>query len=307
MREPQRSEPDREKRKATNLPAGLRGSRGDKQRDATGTREIPTCAALHARQACLPASHVYDETSERRKNSASALLHRVDVELPRTIFPSLRRNMAAGVGGVTRWKHEQYLEDRLVELYAGAHQRTFSTLTSWQKCIWEGYELWRSRATALADEIVQRAIVEWFNAKDEQNILVLSPGLCPRFGQHDALNALRFGNSRKKVYCILNCAAQTSLWVGRNSHSANTCGFDVRHLPLKRRKRYRRYRSSSSTYTATWLATWIPRGRDRGPFVTVRAFMNTQNWESNGREFPLGSVRAVRCTCHSIVSRDLRA
>src|SRR5450755_3169905 len=59
-------------------------------------------------------------------------------------------------------------------------------------------------ATALEDKIVQRAVVEVLNAIYEQDFVGFSYGFRPGRSQHDALDALAVGITRKKVNFVLD-------------------------------------------------------------------------------------------------------
>ena len=58
---------------------------------------------------------------------------------------------------------------------------------------------------SLEDKIVQRAVVEVFNAIYEEDFLGFSYGFRPGRNQHDALDALTVGILRMKVSYILDC------------------------------------------------------------------------------------------------------
>jgi RNA-directed DNA polymerase len=65
--------------------------------------------------------------------------------------------------------------------------------------------------TSLEDKIVQRAVVEVWNAVYEEEFVGFSYGFRPGRSQHDALDALPVGILRMNVGYILDCDIRPSL------------------------------------------------------------------------------------------------
>jgi group II intron reverse transcriptase/maturase len=129
----------------------------------------------------------------------------VDVELLRAAFSWLKRDAAPGVDGLTWRQYEQNLEANLVDLHARVHRGAYRALPSRRQFIPK--EDGRQRALGIAsleDKIVQRAVVEVFNAIYEEDFLGFSYGFRPGRSQHDALDALAVGIKHTKVNWILD-------------------------------------------------------------------------------------------------------
>jgi RNA-directed DNA polymerase len=148
---------------------------------------------------------VRERAKAERKERFTALLHHVDVDLLRMAFSWLKRDAAPGVDGLTWRQYEQNLEVRLVDLHARVHRGAYRALPSRRKFIPKADGRERPLGiAALEDKIVQRAVVEVFNAIYEQDFLGFSYGFRPGRGQHDALDALAVGITHTKVNWILD-------------------------------------------------------------------------------------------------------
>jgi group II intron reverse transcriptase/maturase len=148
---------------------------------------------------------VRERARTEKKERFTALLHHVDVDLLRASFSWLKRDAAPGVDGLTWQQYEQNLEAQLEDLHARVHRGAYRALPSRRKFIPkpDGRERPLGIA-ALEDKIVQRAVVEVFNAIYEEDFLGFSYGFRPGRGQHDALDALAVGITQTKVNWILD-------------------------------------------------------------------------------------------------------
>jgi group II intron reverse transcriptase/maturase len=152
----------------------------------------------------LGLERVRERAKAERKERFTALLHHVDIDLLRAAFSWLKRDAAPGVDGLTWRQYEQTLEGNLVDLHARVHRGAYRALPSQRKFIPK--EDGRERPlgiAALEDKIVQRAVVEVFNAIYEEDFLGFSYGFRPRRSQHDALDALAVGITQTPVNWIV--------------------------------------------------------------------------------------------------------
>jgi len=134
----------------------------------------------------------------------------VDVDLLRVAFSWLKRDAAPGVDGRTWRQYEQSLEANLADLHARIHRGAYRALPSRRKFIPKEDGRQRPLGVAsLEDKIVQRAVVEAFNAIYEEDFLGFSYGFRPGRGQHDALDALAVGITQTKVNWILDVDLQS--------------------------------------------------------------------------------------------------
>jgi RNA-directed DNA polymerase len=117
----------------------------------------------------------------------------------------LKRNSAAGIDGVTWQDYERDLEANLVDLHRRIHRNAYQAQPSRRRYIPKADGKLRPLGIAsLEDKIVQRALVEVLNAIYEEDFKGFSYGFRPKRGQHDALDALAVGITRKKVKWILD-------------------------------------------------------------------------------------------------------
>ena len=97
------------------------------------------------------------------------------------------------------------LERNLTDLHARVHRGAYRALPSRRTYIPKADGRQRPLAVAaLEDKIVQRATVAVLNSIYEEEFLGFSYGFRPKRGQHDALDALVVGITRKRVNFILD-------------------------------------------------------------------------------------------------------
>jgi group II intron reverse transcriptase/maturase len=149
--------------------------------------------------------HVRERARSEKQGRFTALLHHVEVDLLRVAFSWLKRDAAPGVDGLTWRQYEQNLEGNLVDLHARVHRGAYRALPSRRKFIPKADGQARPLGiAALEDKIVQRAVVEVFNAIYEQDFLGFSYGFRPGRSPHDALDALAVGITHTPVNWILD-------------------------------------------------------------------------------------------------------
>src|SRR3984957_5191097 len=143
---------------------------------------------------------------ERKQERFTALLHHLSVELLRDSFYALQRKASPGVDGVTWQEYETGLEDRLIDLHSQVHRGTYRAKPSRRVYIPKADGRQRPLGVAaLEDKIVQQAVVTILNQIYEEDFRGFSYGFRPRRSQHQALDALYVGITRKKVNWILDC------------------------------------------------------------------------------------------------------
>jgi retron-type reverse transcriptase len=127
------------------------------------------------------------------------------VDLLRDSFYALKRQAAPGVDGV-RWKeYEAGLEGRLADLHSRIHRGTYRAQASRRVHIPKADGRQRSLGiAALADKIVQQAVVTILNEIYEVDFQGFSYGFRPGRGPHQALDALSVGLHRKRVKWVLD-------------------------------------------------------------------------------------------------------
>lgn len=143
-----------------------------------------------------------------RKDKATrftALLHHVyEPEMLRESYWKLKKEATAGVDGET-WQHygeklEENLQDLSHRLQRGAYRAKAVERVYIPKSDGGKRPL---GITALEDKLVQRAVVEVLNAIYEIDFAEFSYGFRPGRSQHDALDQLYLGLTRKQVNWVL--------------------------------------------------------------------------------------------------------
>ena len=138
------------------------------------------------------------------------LLHHVTVGQLRQSYFSLKRKAAPGVDGTTWEEYGQDLEAKIIDLHDRVHRGAYRAQPSRRVWIPKGdgrqrpfFALARGIA-ALEDKVVQHAVVTVLNQIWEEDFKGFSYGFRPGRSQHDALDALYVGITRKKVDWVLD-------------------------------------------------------------------------------------------------------
>jgi len=143
---------------------------------------------------------------EQKELKFTALLHHLTVDLLRDSFYVLKRSAAPGVDGVTWREYEAGLEDRIADLHNRVHRGAYRAQPS--RRVYIPKPDGRQRAlgvAALEDKTVQQAVVTILNQIYEEDFRGFSYGFRPGRSQHQALDALYVGITRKKVNWVLDC------------------------------------------------------------------------------------------------------
>jgi RNA-directed DNA polymerase len=135
----------------------------------------------------------------------TALLHHVSVDRLREAYRAISPIAAAGVDGVTWRDYGLDLEANLRDLHARVHRGAYRARPTRRVFIPKPDGRLRPLGVAaLEDKILQRAVVEVLNAIYEQDFVGFSYGFRRGRSQHDALDALAAGITRKKVSYVLD-------------------------------------------------------------------------------------------------------
>ena len=132
-------------------------------------------------------------------------MHHVTIDLLRQSYKSLKRNAAPGVDDVTWKSYGEQLEVRLPNLYKRVQSGKYRAMPS--KRIWIAKPDGRQRPIGIAvleDKIVQHAVVQVLNQIYEETFLGFSYGFRPERHQHNALDAIWVGITRRKVGWVLD-------------------------------------------------------------------------------------------------------
>src|SRR5665811_2334970 len=120
-------------------------------------------------------------------------------------FYALKRSAAPGVDGVTWQDYEACLESNLQGLHERVHRGAYRAQPSRRKYIPKPDGKQRPLGiAALEDKIVQGAVVAILTPIYEAEFLGFSYGFRPGRSQHQALDALYVGITRRKVNWVLD-------------------------------------------------------------------------------------------------------
>jgi group II intron reverse transcriptase/maturase len=168
---------------------------------------LPAAASRTQRRvdASIGLQRVREVARRDRRARFTCLLHHVTVALLRDSFLALKRQAAPGVDGVTWAQYEVGLEDHLMDLHTRVHRGTYRAQPSRRVYIPKADGRQRPLGiAALEDKIVQQAVATVLSAVYEQDFLGFSYGFRPGRSQHDALDALWIGVTRRKVNWVLD-------------------------------------------------------------------------------------------------------
>jgi group II intron reverse transcriptase/maturase len=142
---------------------------------------------------------------ERKGERFTALLHHLTPDLLRDSFHALKREAAPGVDGIRWEEYENGLEGRLTDLHSRIHRGAYRAQPSRRVYIPKADGRQRPLGiAALEDKIVQGAVVTILNAIYENDFLGFSYGFRPKRSQHQALDALTVGITRKRVNWVVD-------------------------------------------------------------------------------------------------------
>jgi group II intron reverse transcriptase/maturase len=142
---------------------------------------------------------------EHKEMKFTALLHHLTVDLLQESFYALKRKAAPGVDGTTWQEYEAGLEGRLIDLHSRVHRGAYRAKPSRRAYIPKADGRQRPLGVAaLEDKIVQQAVVTILNAIYEEDFLGFSYGFRPGRSQHQALDALSYALTQKRVNYVLD-------------------------------------------------------------------------------------------------------
>jgi RNA-directed DNA polymerase len=169
------------------------------------THQLNTSSTQSETRVSQGLAGVRQAAKERKKEKFTALLHHLTVELLRQSFFALKRRAAPGIDGVTWREYEPGLEDRLIDLHDRVHRGAYQAQPSRRVYIPKPDGRQRPLGVAaLEDKIVQQAVVTILNQIYEEDFRGFSYGFRPGRSQHQALDALSVGITRKKVNWVLD-------------------------------------------------------------------------------------------------------
>jgi retron-type reverse transcriptase len=140
-------------------------------------------------------------TTDKERRFTALLHHVYDIGTLREAYHGLKRDAEPGVDGETWQSYGEHLENNLVELSERLRRGAYRAKPVRRVLIPKADGRQRPiGVTTLEDKVVQRALVTVLNCIYEVDFLGFSYG----FRQHDALDALYVGITRRKVNWVLD-------------------------------------------------------------------------------------------------------
>jgi RNA-directed DNA polymerase len=206
MNDPQKSDGCIVAMKSVNKPERSGAESMERRRPAKGNAdESCTHRTLSRQSVSQGLDRVRERAKSQKKERFTALLHHMDVERLRQAYFALKRAASPGIDGMTWQQYGESLDANLNDLYGRIHRGTYRALPCRRQYIPKADGQQRPLGiAALEDKIVQRAMVEVLNAIYEVDFLGFSYGFRPKRSQHDALDALAFGITRRRVNFIVD-------------------------------------------------------------------------------------------------------
>jgi len=148
---------------------------------------------------------VHEAARKSRDLKFTALFHHINEELLTASFYQLRKNAAVGIDRMTWHEYEEGLEDRIDDLHGRVHRGAFRAKPSRRVYIAKPDGRQRPLGiAALEDKIVQHAVRTLLQCIYEEDFLGFSYGFRPGRSQHQALDALAYAISEKRVNWVLD-------------------------------------------------------------------------------------------------------
>lgn len=170
----------------------------------------PTCGQTQCwSTAMLGFARVREKAKSDKVLQFTALLHHVTPELLSQSFYQLKRQAAKGVDGVSWQDYYENLDKKLRDLHARIQSGRYIPQPSRRVLLPKEDGTQRPLSIqSTEDKIVQQAMVSLLNQIYEADFMGFSYGFRPGRSQHDALDALTFGISKRKVNWVLDLDLQ---------------------------------------------------------------------------------------------------
>ncbi len=137
-------------------------------------------------------------------------MHHITIDLLRETYKAQKRDAAPGIDEVTWQQYGEELEGNLTNLHRRVQNGRYRAKPS--KRIWLPKPDGRQRPIGIAvleDKIIQQAVVWVINQIYEEDFMGFSYGFRPGRSQHNALDALWVGITRRKVCWVLDAAIRS--------------------------------------------------------------------------------------------------
>lgn len=168
-------------------------------------RELTRDQTLSWESSMLGLSRVRESASKDKKQQFTTLMHHLSPALLRESFYQLKRKAAKGIDGVGWHDYQEKAESLLEDLHRRIQSGRYKPKAARRVYIAKSNgELRPLSIQCVEDKIVQQAVVTLLNQIYEQDFLGFSYGFRPGRSQHNALDALAYGITKKKVNWVLD-------------------------------------------------------------------------------------------------------
>jgi RNA-directed DNA polymerase len=153
----------------------------------------------------LGLSRVRELAKKEKEQTFTQLMHHVTLELLKKGFHSLKKRAAKGIDGIGWSEYEVNEEANLADLYQRIQSGRYKPKPAKRVYIPKADGSERPLSIqCIEDKIAQHTVVTVLNQIYENDFLGFSYGFRPKRSQHDALDALTYSLSRKKVSWVLD-------------------------------------------------------------------------------------------------------
>ncbi|UCD24228.1 MAG: group II intron reverse transcriptase/maturase [Gemmatimonadota bacterium] len=194
---------------ANNAPSGVAESvegRASTKRNASERARVQT-QSWESTMSRL--TRVREVAVRDRRQRFTALLHHLTPALLARSFYQLKRSAAQGVDGISWRQYEDGLDDRLADLYQRIQAGRYRPQPARRVYIPKADGSKRPLSIlSIEDKVAQQAVVTILNQIYEPDFLGFSYGFRPQRSQHDALDALAWSITRKRVSWVLDVDIQ---------------------------------------------------------------------------------------------------
>jgi len=152
---------------------------------------------------------VRQRARKEKEECFTALLHHMTIDLLEKSFRELKKNAATGIDEVTWQEYDRDLLKRLPDLHERVHSGRYKAQPTRRSYIEKEDGSKRALGIlAIEDKIVQQAVCIILNQIYETDFLGFSYGFRKGRSQHNALDALYSGITRKRIKWILDADIQ---------------------------------------------------------------------------------------------------
>ena len=156
-----------------------------------------------------PLMRVREAAKKEKSLQFTSLMHHLTPELLKASFYQLKRGAAKGIDGISWKDFQENLDKEIQQLHEALQCGSYKPLPSRRVFIPKADGTSRPLSIqCIVDKVVQQAVVILLNEIYEVDFIGFSYGFRPRRSQHDALDALTFGITKRKISWVLELDIQ---------------------------------------------------------------------------------------------------